>query len=154
LADKTDDGTPLSQDASTLEEPSSEPGDGDDTEPNLPIPEEVLAGVPAEHRQAIVRAFSSVTQLAAPVVNPVLHRITSEHVSQIIDNTENGSVREHDASRSRRRYQFAYFLLGAGVTVGLIVFFTVSDNRELIPPIVTAIAGFLGGLATGQYFRR
>ena len=88
------------------------------------------------------------------MVNPVLHRITSEHVSQIIDNTENDSVREHDASKSRRRYQFAYFLLGAGVTVGLIVFFTVSDNRELIPPIVTAIAGFLGGLATGQYFRR
>jgi hypothetical protein len=123
------------------------------TEFGIQIPEEILAGVPSEHRQAIVRAFSSVTQFAAPVLNPIFQRVTSEHVTGIIDNTENESVREHDANKSQRRYQFAYYASGASLIAGLIVFFTLSDNRDLILPIVTAVAGFLGGLATGQRFR-
>lgn len=154
MADKTDGGTSPGRDASTAEESARQSSDGDGSESIVPIPDEVLEHVPPEHRKAFVSAVSSVTQLAAPVVNPILQKVTSEHVSQVIDLAEGDSVREYDAGKSRRRYQFAYFLLGAGVTVGLIIFFTVSDNRDLIPPIVTAIAGFLGGLATGQYFRR
>ena len=117
------------------------------------IPEEVLQAVPREHRQAVVRAITSITQFAGPALNPLFQRLTSEHVSKIIDNRENQSVREHGADGSRRNYQFAYFLVGGTVAVGLIVFFTLTDNRDLLPPIVTGITGFLGGLAVGQRFR-
>ena len=51
------------------------------------------------------------------------------------------------------RYQFWYFLLGVSVIIGLIVFFTVSDNRDMIIPIIGVVAGFLGGYTTGRYFR-
>ena len=146
--------------------PENEPGDNPSVEASstpagteqtmgldVPLPEEFLADVPSEHRPAIQRLFASVRQFASPAVDPILQRITSEHVSRIIDLAENNRIREHEADKSRRRYQFAYFLGGAALTVGLIVLFTFSDNKDLIAPIVTAVAGFLGGLAAGRYWR-
>ena len=106
-----------------------------------------------EERQAIVRAINITAQFAGPAGNPILQRLTGTHIEQLIDNAQKERVRRHDAAKSNRRYQFAYFVLGAGVTVGLAVFFTLSDNRDLIAPVVTAVAGFLGGLAAGRYWR-
>ena len=117
------------------------------------IPEELLGDIPPEHRGQVVRAFSSLTRIAGPVFNPVSEKITPEHISGIIDNVENESVREHEASSSRRKFQFAYFALGGVAVIGLLVFFTLTDNRDLLPPIVTGLTGFLGGLAVGQRFR-
>lgn len=122
-------------------------------ESGMPIPEDLLADVPQEHRQAITRAFSSITQVAGPVFNPIFQKVTSDHVSRIIDSMESDSVREHDAGKSKRRYQLTYSVLGLGAIVGLIVFFTLSDNPDLMIPVITAVSGFLGGLATGRYFR-
>ena len=141
------------EDSSTHVEESSPGIQTEADESGLSIPEEVLEAVPQEHRQAVVRAMTSITQFAGPALNPLFQRLTSEHVSKIIDNRENQSVREHGADGSGRKYQFAYFLVGSCVTVGLIVFFTLIDNRDLLPPIVTGITGFLGGLAVGQRFR-
>ena len=141
------------KDPSRADDPSNQTDGPEDDETNAELPAELLAGVPKEHRQAIVRAFSSVTQFAAPVLNPIFQRITSEHVSRIIDNIENDRVREDNADKSRMRYQFGYFIIGLGVIVGLIVFFTVSNNRDMIIPIISLVAGFLGGYTAGRYFR-
>ena len=118
-----------------------------------PISPESLERISPERREEIIRAFSSVTQVTTPIFNPILERFTSDHVSRMIDNEENENVREHDSENSRRRYLFAYFLVVVCVVVGLIVFFVASDNRDLIAPLVAAIAGFLGGFAAGQRFR-
>ena len=109
--------------------------------------------IPPEQQQAIIRAFGSVTRVTSPVFNPIFERFTSDHVSHMIDSIENRDIREHEADGSRRKYQFAYAILVSLIIVGLIVFFTLSDNRDLIAPLVAAIAGFLGGFAAGQRFR-
>lgn len=137
----------------SLAESPRDDGDSGDSSAEHPIPSDLLESVPPEHRPAVFRAFSSVTQLAGPIFNPIFQRITSDHISRIIDNRENESVREHEADGSRRKYQFAYAILVSIIIVGLIVFFTLSDNRDLIAPLVAAVAGFLGGFAAGQRFR-
>ena len=140
----------------SLDRPSDQGGDLDEYVDEHPAQ--------SERQRAFTTAFSSFTQLAGPVFNPVLSRITPDHISKILDNTENESVRaynasesesirEHESESSRRKYQFAYATLVALVVVGLIVFFTLSDNRDLIAPLVAAVAGFLGGFAAGQRFR-
>lgn len=136
----------------SLQETQGEAAEGDSPAP--PIPEEFMEGIPPEDRQAFLRVFGSVTQFAGPVLNPVLDKVSPEHISRIIDSIENESIREHGADSSRRKYQFAYFVIGACLIVGLIVFFTLSDSRDLIAPVVTGALGFLGGLAAGQRFRQ
>ena len=137
------------------DEPSSQPPDEQDVGAGIPIPKEVLDQLPPEARRTIVSSFQSRSmQIVAPVADPLYQHITSEHVSEVIKLHENDSVRGHQTATSQRRYQFTYFAVGTAVVVGLLVFFIDSGNRDLITPLLTAVAGFAGGLGTSQIFRR
>ena len=117
------------------------------------IPENFLEGLPPEMQGLIVSVLSSRTQISETVSNPILEKVTPEHITSIITNVESDSAREHDADKSRRRYQFAYFLVITAVIAGLMLLFVFSDNRDLILPIVTAVTGLMGGFLAGQRFR-
>ena len=122
-----------------------------DGESDMPL--DVLEIVPSNRRAPFSRAFNSVTQIIAPAVNPIAEKINSDHIFTMLANAENKRIREDEADKSRRQYQFAYFLIGLLAIIGLVVFFTLTDNRDLIAPIVAGALGFLGGLATGRYTR-
>ena len=76
--------------------PANQPT-GEEAEEGLPIPPEVLDNMPPEMRSEVTRAFSSITQVAAPIFNPVLQRVTSDHLTQIINNVDTQSDREAEA---------------------------------------------------------
>ena len=100
-------------------------GEPDDTSPDMPSADQneqnddpdsepdtlsdVLGMAPRNRRAPFTRAFNSVTQTVAPAVNPALEKITSAHFSNMLDNAENERIRESDADKSRRRYQFIYY---------------------------------------------
>ena len=114
----------------------------------------------SEQRSRLVGSAGSFTQLIAPAANPLVEKLTSDHLTKIIDNEENDGVRAdgerirvYEERASRRRHQLIYFLVGLAAAVGMILLFTFTDNRDMIIPIVTAVAGFLGGFAAGQRFR-
>ena len=118
------------------------------------ISSDALDKMPPDDRSTLTRTISAfAAQFVAPVVNPIYEKFTSDHISTIIDNAENERIRESDADKSRRRYQFAYVIVGALMIGGAVVFFTLNDNEELMIPIITEVAGFLGGFAAGQRFR-
>lgn len=137
-----------------LEEPKAEPSDEMDAQVGIPIPPEILAQVPEEHRKTIVQAISTSAQISAPIVNPVFHKVTSEHITQIIENTEKDNARSFDTEKSQRWYQFIYFLVGVVTIAGLASLFTFTDNDELILPTITAVAGLAGGIGIGLFIRR
>ena len=62
-------------------------------------------------------------------------------------------VRAREESASDRRYKFAYFSVGLTAAVGMTVMFALTDNLDMAIPIVTAAAGFLGGLVAGRLSR-
>lgn len=123
-----------------------------DSESDMPL--DVLEIVPSNRRAPFSRAFNSVTQIIAPAVNPIAEKINADHIFTMLANAENKRIREDEADKSRRLYQFAYFLIGLLAIIGLVVFFTLTDNRDLIAAIITGALGFLGGLAAGRYTRR
>ena len=66
--------------------------------------------------------------------------------------SESGRVGSDKDSASRRRYQLAYYAVGLTAAVGVTVLFALTDNLDMAVPIVTAAAGFLGGLVAGRIF--
>ena len=136
--------------------PASSDGDGqievDDSD--LSMTADVLDKIPTEQRSTFVRSFSSFAQFIAPVANPIFEKFTSAHISTILSNSENERIRESEADKSRRRYQFVYYFTALVALIGLLVFFTLTDNGELIVPLITGALGFFGGLAAGRYTRR
>ena len=67
--------------------------------------------------------------------------------------SESERIRAREESASDRRYKFAYISVGLTAAVGMVVFFALTDNLDMAIPIVTAAAGFLGGLIAGRLSR-
>ena len=74
------------------------------------------------------------------------------HKGHAGDRSKSGRVVSDEESASRRRYQFAYYSVGLTAAVGVTVMFALTDNWDLIAPIATAAAGFLGGFVAGRIF--
>ncbi len=127
--------------------PADQP-DGPETE--LPIPREFLENIPPEQRSRITRLFSSINQFVAPVFNPVLQRITAEHITQLINNAEAQSQRQSESEKSGRRYQFAYFAITLVALLSLLVFFTLQERFDVLTAVITGIAGLGAGFGLGR----
>ena len=123
-------------------------------EDELPLPPELLEGMPPEGRRLFTQAFSSMTQFAGPVFNPVLRRITSEHITQVLDNSEAQSSRDAESERSNRRYQFGYFIVGIAALLFLLVFFTLREQYHLLAAVITGAMGFGSGFGVGKFTGR
>ena len=102
----------------------------------------------------MTQAFSSTTQVAGPIFNPIVHRVTSDHITQVINNTEAQSSRDAEAAKSNRRYQFVYFIVALAALLFLLVFFTVREQYELLAAVVTGAMGFGSGFGVGKFTNR
>lgn len=131
-----------------------QPENSENLEDELPIPPELLEGMPPERRRLFTQAFSSITHFAGPVFNPVLRRITSEHITQIIDNAEARNSREAEAEKSNRRYQFGHFIVGLAALVFLLVFFTLREQYHVLAAVITGAMGFGSGFGVGKFTAR
>ena len=106
--------------------------------------------MPPEVRRSITRTSASLTSFAGPASDPVLSRVTSEHITQLITNSESQSSRDADAEKSNRRYQFLYFILALAALLFLLVFFTIREQYDLLTAVVTGAMGFGGGFGIGR----
>jgi len=96
-------------------------------------------------------------------INPIQKKVTSEHITQVLEITSKHDEREYDLhkcnqeneaieSRSNRRYWFASLLLV--VVLVLIVLFLFKNEKDILAPVLTGIgglvAGFMGGWGVGK----
>ena len=135
-------------------QPFRNSADSEEEDESIPIPQDILERMEPQDRSIITRAFSSITQVGGPVFNPVLRRITSEHITQIIHNSEAQSNRDAEADKANRRYQFAYFVLGLTALIFLLVFFTIREQYNVLAAVITGAMGFGSGFGVGKFTGR
>lgn len=132
------------------------PEEGVPEEPEIEdiIPQEVLEKLPPEDQKIVRRAisFGSMT-LAGPMPNPVLSKVTPEHVNKMIEYTENDNIREHQAETSTRRYTFLYFIIAAVLLVGILVYLSLMGLTELFLQILLILGGIGAGFGLGRLRR-
>jgi hypothetical protein len=129
------------------------------SEPNLPeiIPAEVMEQIPKEAQPIVRRAISSFGMQVmgqVPHPNPLVEKITSEHVGKIIDYAEKESVRDSEERKSGRKYTFAVFVVITVVFAGLLVFFAVRKETDMVINLLIAVFSLAGGFGIGRYFRK
>ncbi len=118
------------------------------------IPAEILENLAPEQRSHITRSFASMTQFATSAFSPVLQRITSDHITQIINNVEAQSNRESESEKASRRYQLVYFIVTLAALLFLLVFFTVRERFDILTSVITGIAGLGAGFGIGKFTNR
>ena len=106
----------------------------------------------------IAHLYSAWIGAAAPrMVSDYLDRSVALSLGQAAPNesaeTEAESIKAYEKRASRRRRDFAYFCIGLATAVGMAVTLTLTDNADMIIPIITAAGGIFGGFAVGRHFR-
>ena len=107
-----------------------------------------------EARQEFEQFVANVTSVGITGFNPILRAITPEHISKMLDNRDRSDERAHTSDGSDRRYRFLYFLIGLIAAIGLLVFFSATNDREMLTTVLVALLGFAGGFGLGRTTRR
>ena len=113
------------------------------------IPEEILEGVPEEDRSRI-KSIISQTMISGVMRrnNPISHKVTSAHITKLIDNSDAQDIRDREERKSDKNYQLILLVIGLAFLAFLIVF--LKDDKELLYKIIIAIISFVGGFGIGK----
>jgi hypothetical protein len=99
--------------------------------------------------------MSSITQISGvfPRKNPLLDRITPEHITTIIQNANEEDKRDREERKNERRHN--YLILVTAIIAVLLVsgLFIYAQQLEFLKYIIGAIFGFAGGFGVGKTFK-
>lgn len=113
------------------------------------IPDDVLEAIPEEERGKVVSIikqsmFSGISRRS----NPIADKITPDHITTLINNSDESDKRDRSERKSERNYNLILVLIGI-VFIGFLIVFLHSDMNLLIT-IITAILSFVGGFGFGK----
>ncbi len=120
--------------------------------PDLALPEPVeavLKEVPPPQREKVRETFAALLQFQGPMPNPLLGKLTSEHLDKLIDGADKDNQRMY-ADRKEGRGQ-SKFLSVCGI-VGFVVLcglFLWAKQTQLLDKVIQVAVIFAGGLGAG-----
>jgi len=120
-----------------------------DQQEQLPT-EEILQRLPKGVREAVGIMMS----VSGPVPNPLLGKITTQHISQLINNQEKENDRRFQTDREERSHNFKIFIVAIGAIIALTVFLVFMKEKDILMNIIAALFGFAGGFGVGRYFKK
>ncbi len=115
------------------------------------IPPEFLEAIPEEERHRVVsiirsKMFASFTR----ETNPIYEKVSSEHITSIINNSEEQDKRDRKERGNIRWMNFGMFILILVFLVFIIIFLI--DNENILNLIITASLAFAGGFGVGKFY--
>ena len=113
------------------------------------IPDDLLEAIPIEDRGRFKNVitkmmFSGVMKRG----NPISEKITSEHISRLIENSNIQDERDRKERKSDKNYKIIFLLIGLFFLAFLIFF--LKDDKELLYKIIIAVFSFIGGFGLGK----
>lgn len=113
------------------------------------IPDEVLEAIPAEDRGKVVSIIKqSMISGVSRRSNPLAEKITSDHITTLITNSDTSDLRDREERKSERNYNLLLIIIGL-VFIGFLIVF-LQKNLNLLITIITAILSFIGGFGFGK----
>ncbi len=111
-------------------------------------PEEALVSLPVSLR----RMFSAT--LSGPLRNPLLDKLTAEHISSLISAADKDRDRALEDRRNARKWQSVISILIIIVVALLLGYFAFLQQNSLVAEIIKLAAVGLGGFGGGYGFAR
>ena len=118
-----------------------------------PITEKLKENLKPEQLKIVQEAVSTLQIQAGIREHPILKKVTSEHVTTLINNDEKASIRETDERKDIRKNYLIIFGSILFFIVFVCVFFTLTNNKDTLYKIIEIIVVFAGGLGTGYGVR-
>lgn len=110
-------------------------------------PKEVVAEEFKDVPLEVQRFFQS--SYIGPAPNPLLDKLTSDHVSEIIAESREDNKRRYDFATSGRWIKLIYFFIGV-VVVSLLTIFLLPYDSEMYFRVIELLVVFGGGYGVGN----
>ena len=112
-------------------------------------PNEILEVIPAEERGRFISIMKeSMFASFMRSDDPIAEKITTEHISKVLENVDIQDQRDRQERKSEKNYQIIFLSMGL-VFIGLLIFF-LKDDKDLLYKIIIAIISFIGGFGIGK----
>jgi len=113
------------------------------------IPNELLEAIPEKDREKFIAIFQeTVFSSVIKSGNNLTDKLTPEHITSIINNSDTQDKRDRDERKGQRYYHLIFFVLSLLFLSFIIIF--LKDDKELLYKIIIAIISFLGGFGIGK----
>jgi hypothetical protein len=109
----------------------------------------LLETIPNDERERVIAVmqetmFSGIAKNS----NSLTDKITTDHITSIISNSDAQDKRDRDERQGQRKLHLTVFILSLAFLAFIIVF--LKDDKELLYKIIIAIISFLGGIGIGK----
>ncbi len=131
-------------DPSPKTEVTAKPKDLDAKTPEIDENFPFLEDMPKEARLLLMAQMKRM----GPIPHPIFEKITSDHITKIIDSSNLDSERELTDITQRRRYSMAFAIMVAAIFVFLVVYLS-GSNPELLKSLIGYLIAFAGGAGIG-----
>lgn len=111
---------------------------------------EVLQALPPPIRELVSTQLT--VGLQGRIPNPIVNKLTPEHIDKIIDNDENVSKREDSLIRNSRIYTLGYTLLAIVAFLALYLIIG-KDDPQLFKEILIYFGTFFAGFGVGWGYK-
>lgn len=118
---------------------------------NICVPEEVkeaISKLPENERKTIIRSLTMSFRGVSSPFNPMVDKMTQEHITLTLQNAEKESERDFKLISNQKLYDFL-LVVGALIFV-LALCYVFRDNISSIKDILIPIATFVGGYGFGK----
>ena len=122
------------------------PGDSEEPEASGPVEPEILENLPPEIKRVMQIGFGM--QRVGPIPSPLASKVNEQHISRILEITEEDSKRDFTDVQRARWFSFGYVLLFCALFVFLTIYLA-GENSALYGEIVKLAVAFLGGVGSG-----
>lgn len=111
--------------------------------------EAILEAIPEEDRGNVERILRQ-TMISGVMrrSNPIAEKITSEHITKLIDKSDVEDKRDRDERKSDKNYNLKLLCIGL-IFIAFLIWF-LRDNEDLLIQIIIGIISFVGGFGFGQ----
>lgn len=143
----------MTSELSTSDQPEKrENGSEGRNDPESIIPDEILNAIPKEDRGEFMR---SITQISGvfPQQHPLLKKITSDHITSIINNSNEEDRRDREERKSERSHNYKLFVTSIIGVILVCLLFILTEQLDFLKYVIGAILGFAGGFGVGKFKR-
>lgn len=130
------------------------PGEnGHETENDSIIPDEVLERIPQKERKEFIQTITKVAGVFSPQ-NPLIKKITPDHISTLIKNSDDYDKRDREERQDERNYNFKIMATVLFTSVLVCSLFIWTAQIDLLKFFIGAIFGFGGGFGVGKFYKK
>lgn len=124
------------------------PKPADEGQPSLE--KEALRTLPPEAQKVVGQLL--VSRSVSPVPNPLLEKLNTNHITEILELSRRRGEREFENGRAGRRYRMAYIVIWI-VAFFVLTFYMLPIDRDLYKQVVQLLIAVGGGFGAGYGVR-